>query len=365
MKKIPYTKPSITSLEIEYVMDAVTNGWGEECYSYITKFEKSFCEHLGVKHAIATSSATGAIHMGLLGLGIGPRDEVIIANANWIASIAPVLHLGAVPIFVDVDQSSWCIDANLVEDAITPNTKAIIAVHLYGNLCEMDKLKAIARKYNLLLIEDAAEAIGSEYRGIKAGSIGDFGAFSFHGTKTLTTGEGGMFVTNSDDLYENVLTISNHGRSRKQSKQFWPDMLGTKYKISNIQAALGLAQVERIEELINRKREIFNYYHERLKDLNYITMNPIQQQNKSGFWMPTIVLGEPYEDYRVTLIEKLKSNLIDARVFFWQLSSLPFINSNVCTPIANQLSKTAINLPSYHDMTKDDQERVIEILRNI
>ena len=365
MERIPYTRPSITDLEIKYVTDAVTNGWGSKCYDYIDQFEAAFKEHLGVKHVIATSSATGAIHMGLAGLGIGRGDEVIIANTNWVASIAPILHLHARPVFVDIDEVSWCIDPELVEAAITSKTKAIMAVHLYGNICDMDKLRKIASKYSLFLIEDAAEAIGSEYKKQKAGSIGDFGAFSFHGTKTMTTGEGGMFATNSDELYEKVLTMSNHGRKKGQAKQFWPDILGFKYKISNIQAALGLAQVERIQQLIDRKNEIFSLYHEHLKDLDYIKMNPISHDHKNGYWMPTIVLNSALKTTRSQLTKSFDANKIDARVFFWPLSTLPFLNEKVNTPIAFDLSERALNLPSYHDITQDDQHRVIELLQDI
>lgn len=365
MERIPYTRPSIGDLEIKYVTDAVTNGWGSKCYDYIDQFEAAFKEHLGVKHVIATSSATGAIHMGLAGLGIGRDDEVIIANTNWVASIAPILHLNARPVFVDIDEASWCIDPELVEAAITEKTKAIMAVHLYGNLCDMDKLKQIASKYGLFLIEDAAEAIGSEYKNQKAGSIGHFSAFSFHGTKTITTGEGGMFATNSDALYEKVLTMSNHGRKKGQKKQFWPETLGFKYKISNIQAALGLAQVERIQHLIDRKTEIFGFYHEHLKDLGYIQMNPISHYHKNGYWMPTIVLHPTLQTTRCQLAKTFDENNIDARVFFWPLSTLPFVNENVNTPIAFNLSERALNLPSYHDMTQDDQLRVIKLLQNL
>ena len=301
--RIYYTKPSITDKEVAYATDAARNGWGDNCYAYIDKFENAFKAHLGVKHAIATSSATGALHMGMAGLGIGEGDEVIIANINWIASIAPIMHLNAKPIFVDIDENSWCIDPALVEAAVTAKTKAIMAVHLYGNLCEMDSLKRIAAKYNLFLIEDSAEAIGSEYKGQKAGSIGDFGAFSFHGTKTITTGEGGMFTTNSDALYEKVLTLSNHGRTKTQAKQFWPDILGFKYKMSNIQAAIGLAQTERIDELIKNKQSIFNFYYENLKAISYLKMNPIETLNKNGYWMPTVVLDPKLSTSREQLIE--------------------------------------------------------------
>src|SRR5438045_523885 len=218
MSRIYYTKPSITEREIRYATDAAANGWGERCYEYIDRFEALFREHLGVKHAIATSSCTGALHMGLAALGIGLGDEVILADVNWIASAAPITYVGAVPVFVDVLPDTWCLDPGRVEAAITPRTKAIIAVHLYGNLCDMDALLDIGRRHGLPVIEDGAEAIGSVWHGKRAGSMGAFGTFSFHGTKTVTTGEGGMFVTNDSDLYKRVLTLSNHGRGKGESR---------------------------------------------------------------------------------------------------------------------------------------------------
>lgn len=229
--RIAYTRPSITELEVGYATDAARNGWGEHCYDYIHRFEAAFRAPLGVRHAIATSSCTGALHLGLAALGIGAGDEVILADTNWIASVAPVVHLGATPVFVDILPDTWCLDPALVEAAITPRTKAILAVHLYGNLCEMDRLLDIGRRHHLAVIEDAAEALGSQWRGRRAGSLGRFGAFSFHGTKTLTTGEGGLFVTDDDAVYERVLTLSNHGRARGQTRQFWPDVVGYKFKI--------------------------------------------------------------------------------------------------------------------------------------
>ena len=213
--RIHYTKPSITEREVEYATDAARNGWGDRCYEYINRFEELFKQHLGVKYAIATSSCTGALHMGLAALGIGPGDEVILADTNWIASAAPIVHLGAKPVFVDILADSWCIDPNLAEAAITPRTKAIIAVHLYGNLCEMHRLLEIGEKYGLPIIEDAAEAIGSIDHGKRAGSMGKFGAFSFHGTKTLTTGEGGMFVTDDADLYETCVDTEQPWSSQR------------------------------------------------------------------------------------------------------------------------------------------------------
>lgn len=361
--RIPYTKPSITELEIHYATDAATNGWGEKCYEYIERFEETFKAHLNVKYAIATSSCTGALHMGLAALGIGPGDEVILADTNWIASAAPITYLGAKPVFVDILPNTWCIDPELAEAAITSRTKAIIAVHLYGNLCEMDQLLTIGEKHNIPVIEDAAEAIGSIYHGKRAGSIGKFGTFSFHGTKTLTTGEGGMFVTNDPELYKHVLTLSNHGRAKGQSKQFWPDMLGFKYKMSNIQAAVGCGQVERIDELIDRKRTILAYYRSHLENLLGVSMNYESAGTTIGAWMPTVVFAPQTNVSREALQSAFANENIDARVFFHPLSSLPMFEARHENRNAWDIPTRAINLPSYHDMASLELDRVLTIIK--
>ena len=361
MSKIHYTKPSITDLEISFATDAATNGWGERCYEYINKFENKFIEHLRVTHAIATSSCTGAMHMGLAALGIGPGDEVIIGDINWIASAIPAVHLGAKPVFVDVLSDTWCINPAKVEAAITPNTKAIIAVHLYGNLCDMKALLSIGQKYGIAVIEDAAEAIGSEWHGKPAGSMGAFGTFSFHGTKTLTTGEGGMFVTQDDSLYEKVLSLSNHGRVRGQKKQFWSDIAGFKYKMSNIQAAIGCAQMERIKELIAGKRRVFNCYAEHFKNLP-IKMNPEPSETINGYWMPTIVIDEFVSFDREILLRAFKDNNIDGRVFFWPLSMLPMFEPQPENSVSYSIHQRALNLPSYFDLTEEEIGKVADVV---
>ena len=366
MSRIHYTKPSVGELEASYVLDAVQHGWGDRCYEYISRFEKSFAEHLGVTYSIATSSCTGALHLGMAALGIGPGDEVVLGNTNWIASVAPIDYLGATPVFVDVLPDSWCLDPECVRQAITHRTKAIVAVHLYGNLCELDALLEIGREYGIPVIEDAAEAIGSQWRAKAAGSLGIFGAFSFHGTKTMTTGEGGIFVTSDRALYERVLTLSNHGRVSGCKRQFWPDFIGFKYKMSNLQAAIGCAQVERLEELIARKRFIFNRYAQGLLDIPGLSMNPQPEHSRNGYWMPTVVFETGTGITREILIESFQAADIDARVFFWPLSSLPmFCDKPVMTPVAFSLSERAINLPSYHDMSDADQQRVIDVIRHL
>lgn len=366
MNRIYYTKPSITQKEIDYANDAVAFGWGDKCYEYIAKFEDMFKKHLGVKYAIATSSCTGAIHLGLAGLGVGPGDEVILADINWIASAAPITYLGAKPVLVDVDKDTWCIDYKKVEEAITPKTKAIIAVHIYGNLCNLDELLEIGKRHNIPVVEDAAEAIGSVYKGKKAGSIGKFGTFSFHGTKTITTGEGGMFVTNDEELYEKVLTLSNHGRSKTQTKQFWPDVVGFKYKMSNVQAAIGCAQIERIEDLIAKKRQIFKWYEEKVKGLP-VKMNSEPQNCQYGYWMPTIVVDESVDFDREVLLKEFKNHNIDGRVFFWPLSMVRENDFTLRkpTPVSHSLYKRAINLPSYNDITEEEIDRVVTCVKNV
>lgn len=365
MARIPYTKPSITALEISYANEAVTEGWGEHCYDFIHRFEAAFCAHLGVSHAIATSSCTGALHMGLAALGIGPGDEVIVADSNWIASVAPICHLGATPVFVDILPETWCIAPDLVEAAITPATRAILAVHLYGNLCDMNALLDIGARHGLPVIEDAAEAIGSVYRGHRAGSLGTFGVFSFHGTKTLTTGEGGMFVTNDADLYERVLTLSNHGRQRGEHRQFWPAEIGFKYKLSNVQAAIGCAQLERVDELVSRKRAILADYRERLADLPGVRLNAELPETRIGAWMPTVEFDRQSGITRESLLSAFEAANIDARVFFNPLSSLPMFRPRLDNRHAWDIPTRSINLPSFHDMTDHELDDVAGVVREL
>jgi len=361
MSRIHYTKPSITELEIAYATDAVTNGWGERCYDYIHRFEAAFRQHVGSRHAVATSSCTGALHLGLAALGIGPGDEVILADINWIASAAPVTYLGAKPVFVDVLPDSWCIDPERAEAAITPRTKAIIAVHLYGNFCDMDALLDIGRRHGLPIVEDAAEAIGSTWRGRAAGSIGTFGTFSFHGSKTVTTGEGGMFTTSDDALHERVLTLNNHGRARNQPRQFWPDMIGYKYKISNVDAAIGCAQIERVDELIAGKRRIFQRYAAAFGNLP-VKLNPEPAGTVNGYWMPTIIVNPDIAFDRERLFAAFKQAGIDGRPFFWPLSMLPMFEDKPGNEVSYGLYLRGVNLPTYHDITDDELSRVIEIV---
>ena len=265
---------------------------------------------------------------------------------------------------VDILPDTWCLDPAQVAVAITPSTKAIIATHLYGNLCDMDALLALARDHDIALIEDSAEAIGARYAGAHAGSMGTFGTFSFHGTKTLTTGEGGMFVTNDADLYEAVTTLANHGRAKSQSKQFWADVVGYKFKMSNIQAAIGVGQLQRIEDLTARKHAILTAYKSRLLQLPGLSMNPEPTNTRNGAWMPTVVFDAEMGVTRDMLMQAFRKANIDARVFFYPLSAQPMFHE-VATPQSHSICKRAINLPSYHDMTQDDIGRVCTVIEQL
>lgn len=361
-EKIAITKPSITDLEISYVTDAITTGWGSRCYDYIYRFEKQFAAYQQTDYALATSSCTGAIHLALMALGVKAGDEVIVPDITWIASIEPVLYIGAKPVFVDVLPDSWCIDPVSIEKAITPKTKAIIVVHLYGNAVEMDKIMDIASRHNLVVLEDAAEGLGTEYKGKKAGSIGHAGVFSFHGTKTVVTGEGGMLVTGSKEVWERAKILNDHGRNPKDNKTFWMKEYGYKYKMSNLQAALGCAQIERVDELVDRKRLIFSWYRELLKGFPCV-LNPEPSYTKNSYWMPTMVIDKKISFDRDQFFAHMKECNIDSRPFFYPLTSLPMFEDKPENTVSYDIYYRAINLPSYHDLKHEDAAYVIDCLK--
>lgn len=302
----------------------------------------------------------------MMSLGIGPGDEVIVPDITWIGSVSPIVWLGAKPVFADVLHDTWCIDPASIEKRITNKTKAIIIVHLYGNVCDMDSIMEISEKHNIPVIEDAAEAVGAEYHGVRVGSIGDFGVFSFHGTKTFTTGEGGAIISSRDDLADRISTICNQGRRPEQHIMFWVDELGLKYKMSNLDAALGVAQFERFDELVTKKREIFGWYKEALADVPDIAMNMELPGTKNLFWMPSIIFGDFYQFDRDALIKSMNADGIGLRPFFYPVSMFSMFESAEDNVVSWSLYKKGINLPSYHDMRKEEVAVVVsELLKNI
>jgi perosamine synthetase len=371
MDRIPIAGPWITQKEIAYVTDAVTNAWYGNANKYHERFEKAFAEYLGVRFAMALPSCTSAIHLSLLALGVGPGDEVVVPEITWIASSAPISYVGATPVFADVDARTWCLSAESLEACITPRTKAAVVVDLYGNIPDMDALRSVAQRRGIALIEDAAQAIATEYRGRKAGVFGVTGVFSFHGSKTLTTGEGGLLATDREDLFRRAQILRDHGR-RPGDKMFFNAEVGYKYKMSALQAALGLAQLERIGELIERKRRIFDWYRRELDGLDGITLNFEAPGTFNTYWMVTVLLDPKFGLDKETCIELLAKRRMDSRPFFYPLSSLPAYarlpgaaSARARNATSYRLSPYGVNLPSALQLTDQNIRDVCRALREI
>jgi perosamine synthetase len=358
MEHIPISGPWITDKEVAYVADAARNAWYANAYTYNTRFEAAFAAYVGTRFAASLPSCTSAIHLSLMALGIGPGDEVIVPDSTWIATAAPISYVGATPMFADVDEKTWCLSAQSVEANITRRTRAIIPVDLYGGMPDMDAIRQIGQRYDLAIVEDAAEAVGATYRGKRAGSFGDTGVFSFHGSKTLTTGEGGMLVTNREDLWKRIQFLRDHGRNAGD-RMFYNTEVAWKYKMSSLQAALGLAQLERIDELVARKREIFGWYAERLRDLPGITLNHEPPEVQNVFWMVTAIVDPALGLVKEELMQRFLERGIDTRPFFHPLSSLPAYRVCPSTRTAQErncvsyrIGRCGINLPSGFNVTE-------------
>jgi perosamine synthetase len=362
-KMILIAGPSITEREIGYVTDAITNGWNEHWGDYLKRFQTSFAEYVGVKHAMATSSCTGAMHIALKVLGIGPGDEVLVPEITWVATASVVRYVGATPVFVDVAEGSWCMDPASLERKITPRTKAIMPVHLYGHPADMPAIMAIAEKHNLLVLEDAAPSVGAVVGGRRTGSFGHMAAFSFQGAKVMVTGEGGMLVSNDDALMERSGIVGDHGRD--PHKVLWNNEVGHKYKMSNLQAALGLAQLERIEELVDRKREIHARYSRNLAGSNALYVNQELPGCRSIHWMTSVEIKGLDATARLALIDELRSQLIDTRPVFYPLSSMPMFERDQDNTVAYRIGHSAINLPSGHNISDADIDYTSEVLLRV
>jgi perosamine synthetase len=363
---IPVAGPSITAREISYVTDAVTNGWYQNANSYIDRFEAGFKNYLGRKYAISLPSCTSALHLSLMALGIGEGDEVIVPDATWIASCAPVTYVGATPIFADIDPVTWCISPESVKKLITKRTKAIIAVNLYGHMPRYEELVSLG----IPVIEDAAESIGSSYKNILAGKFGVTACFSFHGSKTMTTGEGGMLVTDSDEIYKRCMIIRDHGRLPGDTL-FQNIEVGHKYKMSNLQAAIGLAQLERIEELVAGKRKIFNWYESEFEGCDYLSLNPAAAEVVNSYWMTTAIFKQ-LKMKKTDLVVSLAKEGVATRPFFDPLTSLKAYDNYSDSERAKveninsyTISSRAVNLPSAASITREDLKLVRRAIEKI
>ena len=353
--------PSISAREVYYATDATRHGWNKNWSFYINRFEEEFAKYVNRDYAIATSCCTGALHIALAALEIGPGDEVIVPDITWVATANAILYVGATPIFVDVEKNSWCLDPNSFESCITAKTKAVIPVHLYGHPCNMDPIMEIAQRHGLYVVEDAAPSIGAEYKGKRTGSFGHFAAFSFQGAKLAVTGEGGMLVTSDQDLYEKARQIWDQGR---KPGTFWIEKNGLKYKMSNIQAAIGLGQIERNNSMVEAKRRVFSWYQENLKDVLCVSLNKEMPWARSVYWMTSLRLHEDAPLTRDALIASLKEQNIDSRPVFPAISQYPIWPvKQKPQPVAKLIGDHAINLPSGVCLSRLEVDYICECIR--
>ena len=360
---IPLIEPDLSGNELKYITDCIKSKWISSRGSYVKEFENKFSEYCNTSYGISTSNGTKALHLALTALGIGKDDEVIVPDLTFAATANAVLYCGAKPILVDVNRDTWCIDVSKIEDAITKKTKAIIPVHLYGHPCDMGKIMEIARKHNLFVVEDAAEAHGAEYKGRKVGSIGDIGCFSFYGNKIITTGEGGMCVTNDEKLSEKMDLLKNHGM--RKERIYWHDIVGYNYRMTNMQAAIGLAQLERIEFFVDRKREIARLYNSKLRDANHLILPKEQTWAKNVYWLYSVLINDKFKLTRDELIERLKNNGIDTRPLFYPLHSMPPYKSEGNFSVSDFLSKNGISLPSFINISEDQMNKILSVLLDL
>jgi len=364
---IPVCEPFLSGKELEYVSDCIRSNWISSQGKYIQEFEQSFARYCGCQYGISTTSGTTALHLALASLGIGTGDEVIIPAFTMIATAFAVAYTGAKPVLVDAEPETWNMDSSQIEARITRRTKAIMPVHIYGHPCDMDPILEIARKHHLWVIEDAAEAHGAEYKGKKAGGIGDVNCFSFYANKIITTGEGGMVVTNNAGIAERARTLKDLAHSRE--KRFLHTDIAFNYRMTNLQAAIGLAQFEKIDDLVERRRAHAYLYNGLLKDIEGIVLPPEREWAKNVYWMYGILLEDSFGPSRDELMERLKKQGIDTRAFFIPIhQQSAFQKENLFQgesyPIAEKISQEGLYLPSGSGLSSEQIEYVCQVIKD-
>ena len=362
---IPVSSPLFAGNELKYLTHCIKSGWVSCLGGYVTKFEEKFSAYCGVRYGVSVSSGTTALHLALAALGIGKGDEVILPAFTMVSTANAVAYQGAKPVFADCRGQDFNIDPEKIEEKITKKTKAIIAVHIYGHPADMDKIMAIARKHRLYVLEDAAEAHGAEYKGRKAGSIGDIGVFSFYGNKIITTGEGGMLVTNNKKLKERAEYLRDLAFSPE--RHFWHKELGFNYRMSNLQAAVGLAQLERIEELIAIKRGNAGLYCRYLRDVQGITLPKEEPYARSVYWMFGILVEDDFGISKDELRKQLARKGIETRNFFIPMHLQP-IYAKKCRghfPVSEELCRKGLYLPSGFGLKEKDIRFIARSIKEV
>lgn len=369
MAFIPVCEPMLAGNELKYVTEAVSTGWISSSGKYVTEFEKQFAEYCGCKYGIAVCNGTIALHLALIGLGIGKGDEVIVPTFTMIASAFAVCYTGAKPVFVDADKDTWNIDVKKIEEKITSKTKAIMPVHIFGKMCDMDAIHALAKKYNLYVLEDAAEAHGASYHGVKAGASSDIAAFSFFANKNITTGEGGMVVTNNKEFYDRARYFKNVCFPLDGPRNYQHEDIGYNYRMSNVVAAIGLAQVERADDYKEMRIRNHQLYKKYLSGVPGILFQSEPYKDCVDVcWMNTIVINsKEYGHTKDELIAYLKENEIDTRLLFTGMHKQKALQDFGCDcsgdyPVCEWLTENGFYLPSASSLTEDQIKKICDVI---
>jgi len=364
---IPVNEPLFISEEKKYLAKCIDSGWVSSEGPFVKEFEEKFSSFVGKKYGVAVSNGTAALEIAVGALDIKPGDEVILPTFTIVSCLNAILTYGAKPVFVDSESETWNMDADKIEEKITKKTKAIMVVHMYGHPCDMEKIMKIAKKHKLLVIEDAAEAHGSTYKGKKAGSFGDISCFSFYGNKTITTGEGGMCLTDSKELNDKMRFLRDHGM--KAEKKYWHEVVGFNYRMTNMQAALGCAQLERLNSFLKIKKKNAILYEKLLKNVPWISFQTIKKEMKSNYWMFSILVNEKSKHNQDEIIKILKEKGIDTRNVFHAASNMPVhkkhFNKKELFKNSDYISKRALSLPSSTKLTQSDIRYIANIIKSI
>ncbi len=354
---IPVYRPDLTGNERAYVLDCLDSGWISSLGTYVERFERAIAERVGAAEAIAVCNGTAALHLALHALGIGPGDEVIVPSFTYIASVNMISHTGARPVFAESRADDWLLDPADAAARITPRTRAIMAVHLYGAACDMTALRAIADRHGLVLLEDAAEALGTTLHGRPVGMFGDAGIFSFFGNKTVTTGEGGMVVTGDAALGRRLRQARGQGQSF--TRRYWHEVMGFNYRMTNVAAAIGCAQMERLDEILARKTALAARYRVELAGLP-VMMQRARPGVQSPDWLVSLLLPEGAD--REGVMAAMAARGVETRPVFHCAHTMPVQFQAVALPVAEEIATRGISLPSFPALTRDEQDRVVEAL---
>jgi perosamine synthetase len=355
---IPIYQPYLYGREKEYVNKCLDTSWISSKGEFIGRFENTFAEYIGATYATSVCNGTVAIHLALEAIGIGQGDEIIVPTLTYIASVNTIIQAGAKPVFVDSLENSWQIDPEDVIRKITPNTKAVMVVHLYGLPCDMDSITTICEEHHLLLVEDCAEAFGSRYKGRHVGTFGDVATFSFFGNKTITTGEGGMVVSKDKSVMDKAYHLKTQGVS--PTREYWHDVMAYNYRMTNLCAAIGLSQLEQANDIISRKRQVADWYKEGLSGLPLKTHDELANTEHS-FWMCSIALDD--STLRNPLRDHLKQAGIETRPLFYPAHTMPHCATSEFFPVAESLSARGLNLPSYPGLNRQDCDVIVNAIR--